>query len=169
MIDRSENCPCLRAGFRHCRHREGLRLEFVCWFVGVVFLSGREDEPNHPRHQPTEAPTTSSTTRTPTTASFKARRKTRRATNRKSATATKAITPVVMAIVISLTFRKYSGPRGTDVLFCPAYCFLPSAFLYSALTVVLMFPRTLKSPSISTLIGSQAFTKSSRIMLITCS
>jgi hypothetical protein len=84
----------------HSHHRAGFRLEFARWFVGVDFLSGREDEPNQPRHQPTEAPTTSSTTRTPTNASFNARRKTRRATNRKSATATKAIRPVVMAIVI---------------------------------------------------------------------
>lgn len=76
-------------------------MELTRWFIGVGFLSGREDEPNQPRHQPIEAPTISRTTRTPTNASFKASRKARRAIKRNSATATKAITPVVIAIVIS--------------------------------------------------------------------
>src|ERR1700752_1773687 len=42
-------------------------------------------------------------------------------------------------------------------------------FLYEARTTVLMLPRTWKSPSISTPNGSQAATKSSRMILITCS
>lgn len=145
-------------------YREGLRLEFGRWFVGVGFLSGREDEPNQPRHQPTEAPTINRTTRTPTNASFKASRKARRAIKRNSATATKAITPVVMAIV--MLERRHPAGGSPASLPAPVY---PFSFSYAARTVVLMFPRMLKSPSISTLIGSQAFTKSSRIMLITCS
>lgn len=146
----------------HSHHRKGLRLEFGRWFVGVGFFSGREAEPNHPRHQPTEAPAMSSTTRRPTKASFTASRKARRATRRKRATATKAIIPVVIAIVILELFGRTGRPLA-------AYCLLPSTFRYCARTVVLMLPRTLKSPSISTPTGSQAFTKSSRIMLITCS
>ena len=94
-------------------------MEFVRWFVGIGFLSGREAEPNHPRHQPTEAPAISSTTRRPTKASFTASRKARRATNRKRATATKAISPVVMAIVILELF----GRAGSS-----SFCLLLSAF-----------------------------------------
>ncbi len=99
-------------------------MEFTRWFVGVVFLSGREDEPNHPRHQPTEAPTISSTTRTPTNTSFKARRKTRRATNRKSPTATKAIRPVVIAIVMLVTVPEVLQPKTSNA----ALCLLRTAF-----------------------------------------
>src|SRR5688500_3834113 len=60
------------------------------------------------------------------------------------------------------------GGRAHQLL-STVYCLLSTFFLYEARTVVLMLPRTLKSPSISTASGSQARTKSSRMMLTTCS
>jgi hypothetical protein len=102
-------------------HRAGLRLEFGRWFVGVDFFSGREAEPNHPRHQPTEAPAMSKTTRKPTKASFTASRKARRATKRNNATAIKAISPVVIAIVI---LELFGGTWQTSFCLMPAACCL---------------------------------------------
>ena len=143
-------------------HHRGRRFELARWFdAGAGLCARRDAEPNHPRHQPTAAPAVSKRTNSATKTSFKAKRKTRRATKRNSATATNAITPVVIAVTISighLSLGSETLRRST------AYC-----LLYLARTVVLMFPRTLKSPSISTLKGSHAFTKSSRMILTTCS
>ena len=86
---------------------------------------------------------------------------------------TKMISAVMIVVIIlgaQASCLRLAGIRAAAVthpltqVVLTAYC-----FLYFARTVVLMFPRTLKSPSISTLRGAHAFTKSSRMIFITCS